>query len=80
MRGWLVVGILLAAFHWETMSAIILYQWHPSSINYMWITALMVIALGGSVVLSITNKIRILYPLFLIVPDIFVLFVCGKLE
>jgi diguanylate cyclase (GGDEF)-like protein len=80
MRAWLVTSVILAALHWGIMSAIILLQWHPSGIHYIWIIALMAIALGGGVVLSISNRIRLLYPLFLMVPSMIVLIFWGEVE
>lgn len=80
MRAWLVASVMLAAFHWGIMSAIILFQWHPSDIHYVWIITLMAIALGGAEVLSVSNRIRLLYPLFLTVPSILGLISWGDVE
>lgn len=78
MRWWLVVTILFAGLHWGIMTTIILFQWNSSSVQYIWIIVTMSLSIGGAVVLSISNKIRVLYPLFLLIPGIFVLILGGS--
>jgi diguanylate cyclase (GGDEF)-like protein len=80
MYRWLIGSILFAGIHWGVMFAIILFYWDDSGMPYIWYLVTMSLAIGGSVVLSISNTIRVLYPLALVVPGLCILFIFGGNE
>lgn len=80
MLYWLVFSVLVAGFQWGVMSALMLWEGNTSGINYVWVIATMGFAIGGAIVLSISNAIRVFFPLFLIVPSICILALQGGLE
>ena len=78
MYRWLVYFILIAGFHWGLMLAIILLHLDGhSAITDIWIIVTISMAISGSMVLSISNKIRIYYPLLLILPGLCSLIIDG---
>ncbi len=73
-NDWLVYTILVGALHWGMMSCwILLHESYAQLDIYMIVTAA-VLGIAGTTALSISNRIRILFPVFMMMPSIIVLF------
>jgi len=68
MYSWLVFLILIGALHWGLLSAWIIFGSEYQSLYYPYMIILAAFAIGGSAILSISQTIRILYPLFIFIP------------
>ena len=73
MTNWLVYSILFAALHWGIMVAWILFDDKAIEIKNIMIIVSVAFAVGGAVTLSISDRIRIYYPLLIFCPGLFVL-------
>lgn len=80
LHRWLVASVLVAGAHWGMMSVVILLEGNLSGIHYVWTIATMAFAIGGAIILSISNAIRLFYPLFLVVPSVCVFIILGGTE
>ncbi|MFT5657210.1 MAG: diguanylate cyclase (GGDEF)-like protein [Gammaproteobacteria bacterium] len=80
MYNWLVGSILLTALQWGLMLAFMLSDWDATDPRNVWIVVSMSLTIGGAVVLSISNAIRLFYPLLMIVPGICVLSLQGGVD
>ncbi len=73
MSYWLELTILAAAAHWGTMTAWILYNDSLNDLQTVILIITPAIALGGACTLSISSKIRMLYPTLMFIPFIGIL-------
>jgi diguanylate cyclase (GGDEF)-like protein len=80
MYHWFVGNILFGGLHWGIMCAIILFHWDDSSARYIWIVVTFAVAIGGSLVLSISNAIRVYYSIALIMPSVCTMVLYGGYE
>lgn len=78
MTNWLVYTILFAALHWGVMVAWILFDDRAVDVRNLMIIVTAGFALGGATTLSISNRIRIFYPIFMFCPGILVLIFLGS--
>lgn len=78
MYRWLVYLVLISGLHWGLMFTFILLYWDiQSSTTSVWILVTISMAIGGSMVLSISNKLRSYYPMLLILPGVCSLIIYG---
>lgn len=71
---WLVYTILAGALHWGLMSCwVLLYPAYSSLDIYVIVTAA-VLGIAGTTALSISRRIRLLFPALMMLPSIIVLF------
>lgn len=80
MYIWLVVLILIGALHWGILSAWVIYGSSYQDLYYPYMIILSAFAIGGSVILSISQTIRILYPLFIFIPTFITGIIIGGSE
>lgn len=73
MTNWLVYTILFAAIHWGVMVAWIMFDDKAVDVRNMMMVVTAGFAIGGSTTLSISTRIRIIYPVFMFCPGILVL-------
>ena len=73
-NNWLVYTILAGALHWGLMSCWVLLNPAYSSLGLYVIAAGAVLGIAGTTALSISRRIRLLFPAFMILPSIIVLF------
>ncbi len=67
-RSWLVATILAGALHWGLMCFWILTHDGFRSIEFYLIASAAVLGIAGTAALSIAREIRILFPLFMLLP------------
>jgi diguanylate cyclase (GGDEF)-like protein len=80
MYIWLIVLILIGALHWGILSAWVIFGSSYQSLYYPYMIILAAFAIGGSAILSISQTIRILYPLFIFMPTFFTGIMIGGSE
>jgi len=80
MYIWLTVLILIGALHWGVLSAWVIFGSSYQSLHYPYMIILAAFAIGGSAILSISQTIRILYPLFIFMPTFFSGIIIGGSE
>ena len=73
MNQWLVIAILAAAAHWGGMTAWILFDDRLSDLRTIILIITPAFAIGGACTLSISSKIRTLYPSLMFLPFIGIL-------
>ena len=78
MTNWLVYTILFAALHWGIMAAWIIVDERTAELRNLMMIVTAAFAMGGAATLSISNSIRILYPVFMFCPGIIVLVYQGS--
>lgn len=78
--SWLVFLILIGALHWGILSAWVIFGSTYSSLYYPYMIILAAFAIGGSAILSISQTIRISYPLFIFMPTFFSGIIIGGSE
>jgi len=78
MTNWLVYTVLFAALHWGIMAAWIVFDDRIVDARGLMIVATAGFAIGGATTLSISNRIRNFYPLFMFCPGIFTLIYQGS--
>jgi len=78
MTNWLVYTILFAALHWGVMSGWIIFDDRAVEIRNLMMVVTAGFAIGGATTLSISNGIRIFYPVFMFSPGILVLIYQGS--
>lgn len=77
MTNWLVGTILFAALHWGIVVAWVLLDDRATDIRNLMLLVTAALGIGGATTLSISNGIRIFFPLFMFCPGIFVLIYQG---
>lgn len=80
MINMLAIIIILAAIHWGVMVAWIVYHDNYDAIRSIILIATPAFAIAGAVAFSISNVIRLFYPLGMYVPGIVVLFIMENRE
>ena len=73
MKNWLVYTVIFAALHWGVMVAWILFDDRATDARNMVMIVTAGFAIGGAATLSISTRIRVLYPVFMFCPGILVL-------
>lgn len=73
MTNWLAYTILFAALHWGIMVAWIVFDDGADNVRNLMMVVTAAFAIGGASTLSISSRIRILYPVFMFCPGILVL-------
>jgi diguanylate cyclase (GGDEF)-like protein len=68
----LIILILMGAFHWGIMSAMVIYNGDYPKLHYPYMILIASFAIGGTSVLSISKVISIFYPLLMFVPTLIV--------
>ena len=77
MTNWLVFTILFAALHWGTMAAWIMIDDRAIDVRNLVTVVTAAFAMGGATTLSISNRIRIFYPVLMFCPGVFALIYQG---
>jgi diguanylate cyclase (GGDEF)-like protein len=80
MTNWLVLTVLFAALHWGIMVGWIIFDDRAVEVRNLMMVVTAAFAIGGATTLSISNGIRILYPVFMFTPGILVLIYQGSSE
>jgi diguanylate cyclase (GGDEF)-like protein len=80
MNQWLVITILAAAAHWGGMTAWILFDDTLTELRTIILIITPAFALGGACTLSISSKIRTLYPSLMFLPFIAILLYQGDTQ
>ncbi len=78
MYLWLISMVLFSALHWGVMSAWLIDISPYNQLNYIAMIAMAAFAMGGTATLSIARSIRSIYPLFIYLPSIIVVFFHGE--
>jgi diguanylate cyclase (GGDEF)-like protein len=78
MTNWLVYTILFAALHWGVVVAWVIFDDRAIDIRNLMMVVTAGFAIGGAATLSISTAIRIIYPVFIFCPGIFVLIYQGS--
>ena len=78
MTNWLVLTILFAAFHWGIMAAWIRIDDRAVDVRNLVMLVTAAFAIGGAITLSISNRIRIFYPLLMFFPGVIALIYEGS--
>jgi len=79
-NNWLVWTILFGALHWGLMSFWILSNDVYRALNIYMIVTGAVLGIAGTTALSISRRIRILFPIFIMLPSIIALVTRGNAE
>jgi len=74
LHQFLIISILLSALHWGILTAWVVTFDKLENAAHLILIVLPAFAMGGASTLSISNKLRILYPLALYIPPIVVFF------
>lgn len=77
VTNWLVCTILFAALHWGVVVAWIIFDDRAVEVRHLMMVVTAAFAMGGSSTLSISNGIRVLYPVFMFCPSVLVLIYQG---
>ncbi len=80
MSKWLVFFILAGAVHWGLMTAWVIFTGEYNELHYPFIFIVAAFAIGGTLTLSISRKIRVFYPLFIAGPTWLLLIFIGGTE
>ncbi len=77
---WLILMILASALHWGLLSVWVIEFSEYQKLHYPYMIIIAAFAMGGTVTLSISREIRIIYPLLIFMPSIIIGIINGGSE
>ena len=80
MHALLVCVILIEAFYWGVLSAMIIFGNYNGALHYPFMILIAAFAIGGTIILSISRKISDFYPLLMFGPTLIAGAIIGGAE